>query len=407
VRVFRLIAGGGLEPELRPLAAITGLASIAFSGFWTFVGVFGLKGLGATSGQLGLFLGVEAFAAAVSGYFGGSLSDRIGRKPLIVAGWSGQAAAVIALALVGRNLVAGLALIMVAGTISAPGLAAMNALVADLLPEERREAGYASLRVVFNLAVIGGPSLAGLSVALGGWRLLFGAVATLALSAALAALRWLPAPRPRPPEESESSLHVIAADRRFALFLLSSVLSWIVYVGYESALPIVAVVSQGLSTAVWGGLMALNPTLVTILQLRLTRRLAGVAPAVKLPVGVLIMGGSLLVLALDASLATIAAVVVVFVFGEMLWIPTATAAVAALAPEKRRGAYMGAFGSTLSAGFAIGPLVALELRGAAGDPPMWTFFGAAALAAAFTGAAALQRMPHRPLRRSAALESLR
>jgi MFS family permease len=407
VRVFRLIVGGGLEPELRPLAAITGLASIAFSGFWTFVGVFGLQELGASSGELGLFLGIEASVAALSGYLGGSLSDRIGRKPLIVAGWSGQAAAVVALALVGRNLIAGLALILAAGTISAPGLAAMNALVADLLPEGRREAGYASLRVVFNLAVIGGPSLAGLSVALGGWSLLFGAVATLALTASLAAIRYLPAPPPRPPEDRETSLHVIAADRRFLLFLASSVLSWIVYVGYESALPIVAVVSQGLSTALWGGLMSLNPTLVTLLQLRLARRLAGVAPAVKLPVGVLIMGGSLLVLAVNASVVAIAAVVVVFVLGEMLWAPTATAAAAALAPDERRGAYMGAFGSTLSAGFAIGPLVALGLRGAAGDPTMWTFFGATAAAAALTGAAALQRVPHRPLRRDAALESLR
>src|SRR5205823_9206724 len=102
VRAFRLIVGGGLEPELRSVAAVTALASIAFSGFWTFVGVFGLKGLGARSGELGIALGVEACAAALSGYVGGALSDRIGRKPLIVFGWSGQAVAVVALALVGR-----------------------------------------------------------------------------------------------------------------------------------------------------------------------------------------------------------------------------------------------------------------------------------------------------------------
>jgi MFS family permease len=288
---------------------------------------------------------------------------------------------------------------------SAPGIAAMNALVADLLPEERREAGYASLRVVFNLAVIGGPSLAGLAVAVGGWSLLFGAVATLALAASIAAIRYLPAPEPRPPDARERSLHVIAADRRFLLFLASSVLSWIVYVGYESALPIVAVVSQGLSTALWGGLMALNPTLVALLQLRLTRRVAGIAPAVKLPAGVLIMGGSLLVLAANASVPAIAAVVVAFVFGEMLWAPTAAAAAAGLAPDDRRGAYMGAFGSTLSAGFAVGPLVALELRGAVGDHAMWTFFAAAAVVASGTGVAALRRLPHRRLNADTALES--
>src|SRR5437764_11718476 len=70
VSVFRLIAGGGIEPELQPLAAVTALASIAFSGFWNFVGVFALEGLGASSGELGIVLGVEACAAALSGYAG-------------------------------------------------------------------------------------------------------------------------------------------------------------------------------------------------------------------------------------------------------------------------------------------------------------------------------------------------
>ncbi len=389
MRVFRLIAGGGIEPELRPVAAVSALASIAFSGFWTFVGVFGLKGLGASSGQVGITLGVEACCAALAGYAGGALSDRIGRRPLIVLGWGGQAAILIVLALVGRNVPVGLTLLVVAGILSAPGLAALNALVADVLPPDRREAGYASLRVVFNLAVVAGPSLAGLSVAVGGWSALFAAVATLALAAALLALRFLPSPPLRPPESRESSLRAIGADRRFLLFLVSSVLSWIVYVGYESALPIAAVVSHGLSTALWGGLMAINPALVTLLQLRLTRRFAGVPASVKLPAGVLIMGGSLLSLAAGASVGMIAAVVVVFVFGEMLWAPTATAAAAALAPDDRRGAYMGAFGSTVSAGFAIGPLVALQLRGAAGDGAMWMFFGATAVAAALAAAFAL------------------
>ncbi len=403
MRLFRLIAGGGIEPELRPLAAVTALASVAFSGFWTFVGVYGLQGLGAGSGVLGLVLGVEACCAGLAGYLGGSLSDRVGRKPFIVLGWTGQAAVCVALALVGRDVAAGLALLVVAGTLSGPGLAALNALVADLLPPERREAGYASLRVVYNLAVVAGPSLAGLTVAVGGWSALFAAVAALALAAAALAVRFLPSPPPAPPESRASSLSVIAGDHRFLLFLLSSVLSWIVYVGYESALPIVAVVSEGLSTALWGGLMALNPALVALVQLRLTRRVAAVPAAVKLPAGVLVMGGSLLALAGNASVATIAAVVVVFVFGEMLWAPTASAAAAALAPDERRGAYMGAFGSTLSAGFAVGPVVALQLRGAVGDRAMWMFFGAAALAASAAAVVALGG--DRRLEAGAALES--
>jgi MFS family permease len=83
-------------------------------------------------------------------------------------------------------------------------------------------------------------------------------------------------------------------------------------------------------------------------------------------------------------------VMVVFVIGEMLWVPTSQAIIARIAPEDLRGAYMGAFGSTASFGFALGPFVALQLRGAYGDNAAWYFFAAVSVAAAASGAAAVR-----------------
>jgi hypothetical protein len=57
-----------------------------------------------------------------------------------------------------------------------------------------------------------------------------------------------------------------------------------------------------------------------------------------------------LLLNATGSLATVAVVILVFVVGEMLWVPTSQAVVAALAPADIRGAYMGAFGGTWSVG---------------------------------------------------------
>ena len=58
----------------------------------------------------------------------------------------------------------------------------------------------------------------------------------------------------------------------------------------------------------------------------------------------LMMGGSFLLLLLDGSIWMFLVVMVIFVVGEMLWVPTSQAIVAELAPEDLRGAYMGAFG---------------------------------------------------------------
>jgi MFS family permease len=74
----------------------------------------------------------------------------------------------------------------------------------------------------------------------------------------------------------------------------------------------------------------------------------------------------------------------------MLWVPTSQAVVAALAPADIRGAYMGAFGSTSAFGFAVGPLVGLQLRHAYGDDAMWIGFAVIAVLAAVTGAVAVR-----------------
>ena len=87
-------------------------------------------------------------------------------------------------------------------------------------------------------------------------------------------------------------------------------------------------------------------------------------------------------------------VIVVFVIGEMLWVPTSQAIVARLAPADVRGAYMGAFGSTAAVGFALGPFIGLQLRQASGDAAMWSFFAAVSVAAAVTGALAVAATRH-------------
>ena len=64
-------------------------------------------------------------------------------------------------------------------------------------------------------------------------------------------------------------------------------------------------------------------------------------------------------------------IVLVFVVGEMLWVPTSQAVVAAFAPADIRGAYMGVFGGAWQAAWALTPFFGLQLRSAFGDAAMW------------------------------------
>ena len=397
-RLFRLVWGGEIDRALRPVLAVALAGSIAGSSLFTFIGIWAIKELGASGRSLGATFLVGAVLAAAAGYLGGHFSDHLGRRRLILFGWGGSVLYIPLFLLVGDNLVLGLCLMMGMGVFGSIGGAADQAMVADLVPPEKHEGAYASVRVASNLGVTLGPPLGGLMILLGGWNGLFVGVSLLAAGAAALAYRFIPARGAYSPEAppERGSFGVIVRDRPFLIFLVSGMLAYLVYVAYEVALPISLTDTHGLSPTLWGFLVIINPALVTFFQLRLTRRVSGIAAAPKLVVAMLLMGFPFLLLSVSSAIPLIALMITVFVLGEMLWVPTSQSVVAGLAPEDVRGAYMGAFSSTAAAGFALAPFFGLQVRDAFGDDAMWGMFAAFSLLAAITGAVACRGVRSRP-----------
>lgn len=375
-RLFRLIWGADVERALRPVLGVMLVGSLAFSAGWSFMGIWAIEELGASGSQLGVAFLVGAAVASVSGYLGGHASDHLGRRPLILLGWGGEALFILTFLAAGDRVYVGLALVALAGLFGSVGSAATLAMIADLVRPARHEEAYASVRVANNFGVILGPPIGGVLLLVGDWEALFVGVSALASAGFLVAARFLPrrgeyAPD-APPERG--SLAVIRNDRAFLLFLASGALAYLVYVAYETVLPISLVDTHGVEPATWGFLLVINPALVTFFQLRVTRWTAGIAPAPKLAAAMLLMGFPFLLLSATSALPVVAFILVVFVIGEMLWVPTSQAVIAALAPEDVRGAYMGAFGTTGAVGFALAPFAGLQIRDGLGDTAMWGFF---------------------------------
>jgi predicted MFS family arabinose efflux permease len=125
-----------------------GLAgTIAGSTVYPFLGVWALKELGASQVELSIALLAGALCGGVVGFLGGSISDRIGRRPVILASWVLQIVAAPLLVLVGHRVALGLAVLALFPALGALGGAADQALVADLVPPERHEQAYAAVRV--------------------------------------------------------------------------------------------------------------------------------------------------------------------------------------------------------------------------------------------------------------------
>jgi dipeptide/tripeptide permease len=100
------------------------------------------------------------------------------------------------------------------------------------------------------------------------------------------------------------------------------------------------------------------------------------------------MGVPFLLLPVYDALPVIVGVLVLFVIGEMLWVPSSQSIVSRLAPADIRGAYLGAFGSTAAFGFAFTPFIGLQVRSSFGDTAVWVLFALLSIVAGLTGMAA-------------------
>ena len=404
-RVGRGLFGGDLDRRVAPIVAVDFVYSASFSTFWVYVGIYAVKGLHWPASRVGLLFLASAPAAAVANYLAGRVSDRTGRKPLIVGSFLASSANMLLLTWLGGTTALAFTLVIAQGVIGAPAYSLDRVLVADLLPDgESREQGYATVRVASNLGTLAGPPLAALLVLLAGWTAFLVGIAALGLVGAALSIALLPRPRPVAEAQEPGRVSDVIRDRPFSLLLLSSLLAWIDYCGFETVLPVLAVSAYGLAPSTWGLLVIISPALVVLAQLRLTRVAARIALAPRLAGATLLMGLPFLALLVSSHVAVIAAVIVVFVIGEMVWMPTSQAIAAELAPPHARGTYFGALAAMTGPAWTLAPFIAFQLRRHEGVGSVWILFAAVALTSAVAGVAAVRsrrgpsRAPRRPCR---------
>src|SRR6185437_15335793 len=85
------LLGGTIEPGLGPVLGVSFLHAVAMSARASFMGLWALRALGSSQSALAWTFAGAALASVVAGYAGGHLSDRIGRRPLILAASATQA----------------------------------------------------------------------------------------------------------------------------------------------------------------------------------------------------------------------------------------------------------------------------------------------------------------------------
>ena len=146
-------------------------------------------------GQAGLLAAAMSLPWALGAPLTGLLSDRLGRRPLIVLALAGIGVSTIAAAFA-SNFAMLLVTRFAAGVFGAFGPASVMAAVGDLFPPQRRGMAMGWLNAGFGLAAVAGVPAVGIVDGLFGWRWAFAATGSVLLLLAILVQAAFPSPRP-------------------------------------------------------------------------------------------------------------------------------------------------------------------------------------------------------------------
>ena len=232
-------------------------------------------GVGMT--EAGIVLGLFAIAGLVGQMIGGALTDKFGRRKLIIGGLVFSALSTLSLGFVNKFSVL-IPLAIGIGLLSDIAGPAHGAMIADILPENKRQEGFGVLRVVGNMAWIIGPTIGGF-VAGKSFLALF--ITDAIISCVVAVLFYFliseTKPEPHPDHVPEGLLKTFAGYRNvlrnwaFMAFLMAGMLMGIVYQQMYNSLSVFLRDNHGIDPQGYGFMLTASAIVVILFQFSVTR----------------------------------------------------------------------------------------------------------------------------------------
>ena len=352
--------------------------------FWLVVGVSFIDNIGGTMlfpffslyiawkfdvgmTQAGVILGIFSVFGMLGGMIGGALTDKFGRRKIILFGLIFSAFSTLLLGFV-NDLAVLYPMAVVVGLLSSIAFPAHQAMLADLLPERQRAEGFGILRVVSNLSWIIGPVIGGFMANRSFFSLF---VADASVSSIVAVLFYFLISETKPQtdteKESESVLEtfkgyfIVMRSRAFMAFIFASILMGLVYQQMYNSLSVYLRDYHGIAPSGYGLLMTTSAVTVIFFQFWTTRRIKSRPPFIMMALGALFYAAGFLMFGFDplaflnATYIWFMGAVFIITIGEMIIMPVSQALAANFAPEDMRGRYMAVFGFAWTIPATFGP----------------------------------------------------
>jgi MFS family permease len=340
-------------------------------------------GVGMT--EAGVLFGIFSIAGLVGSMIGGALTDKFGRRGLVLFGLI-----VSALSSVSMGLVNDLNLFYVlagfVGLLSDVAGPAYQAMIADILVEEKRAEGYGVLRVVMNMAWILGPAIGGL-LAAKSYLLLFILDAISSLITAAIVYRMIPETKPEPSEDAQEATILdtmkgyaqVLRDRIYLVFIVISIIVGAVYLQMYSTLSVYLNVVHDVPAQGFGTLISINAGTVVVLQFWTTRKTKRFPPMAMMALGTAFYMVGFAAYGFVSGFALFLVAMLLITIGEMISVPLSQSLAAHFAPEDMRGRYMAVFGLSWAIPSTFAPMAAGVIMD--NYNPNWIWYASGILAA--------------------------
>jgi MFS family permease len=337
------------------------------------------------AGQLtiGLIFASYSLAQLLFAPWLGRLSDRFGRRPLMLASIAGGAAAHLLFATAGS-----VAMLLVARSLS--GIAAANygiaqAYLADVTPPAQRSRAMGLVGAAFGLGFVIGPGL-------GVWLTRYGiaavpytaaALSTVNLLIALAALPESLPPAARGPARAKplfglADLRQLWSDGRLRSLMLLAFLVMFCFSIMEATLALFCQASFGFGPRATSGLFLYVGVVLVVVQGGLLGRLVKTFGDRRLIVGgIALMALGLLALPLPSRAAWLLLTTGLLAVGSGIHNPSLLALLSQLSGEGAQGETIGVSRSCGALARVVGPLAGTWIFGVAGAA--WPFWSAGGL----------------------------
>lgn len=339
---------------------------IDFTGFGLVIPLlpFWAEHLGASPFEVGLILTTYALAQFLFTPMLGALSDRYGRKRIIMI-----SLCIEALSFVLTGLASSLALLLCArviGGIGASNIGSAQAVVADVTPPEKRAAGMGIIGAAIGMGFVVGPILGGIFSASNS-TLPFWIASIMALLNALLVFLLLPetrkrqehAPAHRGPVLLFSAWNKVIRHRAISRLILVNLLYTLAFTGMEAVFALLTQKNFGWGATQNGYIFTYIGVIIMVMQGGLVRQIVKRRGESNLMLcGLAFLALGLVLLSWSNSLALLLIATAILSLGDGAVTPTSSALLSLLTPTDEQGEILGFSQGLGGLGRAIGPLIA-------------------------------------------------